>query len=224
MYWGNWTASVSFCEPKYAVLPHLAEFHNTWSNIGFVLVACLTWRQRKPALALLAVGLGSSLLHATGRRSAQLCDELAMLWWVLTMIQHLAPFAALGGRMPLLYGFNVGLSLAYLVSSRFECFAAVFALDVICLICVVTRVANTDAERACVGNAIAAFLFAFLFWTSDQFLCPVLPVSAWGHVAWHLGSALACWHSHQVLALVRARNRRYTKTQPNANIPKPLVL
>ena len=41
MYWGNPDASVSFCEDKYNVLPYVAEYYNTMSAIGYLIVGLI---------------------------------------------------------------------------------------------------------------------------------------------------------------------------------------
>lgn len=37
-YWGPVTSSIDWCEKNYEVTPYVAEFSNTFTNIGFVIL------------------------------------------------------------------------------------------------------------------------------------------------------------------------------------------
>ena len=72
---------------------YIAEFHNTWSNILFVLIGLHGWRfsvwQGFEArfqgvyIGVIVIGLGSAAFHATLLKVAQQCDETPMIWLVL---------------------------------------------------------------------------------------------------------------------------------------------
>ena len=36
--WGEPTGLIDWCEPNYALMSDVAELHNTWSNVFYVLV------------------------------------------------------------------------------------------------------------------------------------------------------------------------------------------
>ena len=78
-------ATISFCEQR--LCSWVVEPANTWSNIGFVLVGLLIllreFRCQRPDLMMIgitavAVGINSSLFHATGTRWGEIVDVSAM--------------------------------------------------------------------------------------------------------------------------------------------------
>jgi len=98
-YWGPVTASIDWCEPNYVVSPYIAEFWNTISNLGLILLPLFSLyhavrhrfetRMILGCVTTLMVGLGSALFHGTLLFSCQLGDELPMLWAVLVTLYSL---------------------------------------------------------------------------------------------------------------------------------------
>ncbi|KUJ15190.1 alkaline phytoceramidase [Mollisia scopiformis] len=84
--------SLSFCEEDYAVTQYIAEFINTLSNIAYIYCALYypsgTKSRRKldsMSMALIMVGITSTLYHATLRHSMMLGDDFSM-WLIVACI------------------------------------------------------------------------------------------------------------------------------------------
>jgi hypothetical protein len=184
--------TIYFCEPKYAVVPWIAEFWNTVSNAGYLLAA---WAAPAPTpclqrarAGLMAVGIGSSLLHALAEPWAQLLDEMSMLFLVLCLLRC-------AWRRSIVVEGAAGLcTLLYLGTGVHAVFVSTFFLLCLVLACACWTV----IDGACLGCLAGAFAF----WVAEQQGCAQYPILAWGHVAWHLGSAAACY-----LFLHRCRHR-----------------
>ncbi len=129
---GFWTplgapALVDWCEPNYLVSPYVAEFWNTASSFGMVVLGAVgAWRVRDAALRFrlgmlgtCAVGLGSAAFHATLLRVAQAADELPMVWLGLACVWTLADRARPAGA---------GRRLAAAFAVFGACFCAAYAL------------------------------------------------------------------------------------------------
>ena len=123
-YWGEPDSIMDFCEPNYAVSFFFAEFCNSlssvpmfmWGLLGLVLThmyATKEFRYKLCFMALMFVGVGSFLFHASLRYKYQLLDELPMLllsstlvYGVLT-IKSVTMAARQYALMALLIGINV---------------------------------------------------------------------------------------------------------------------
>ena len=80
---------ISFCEPKYDVMPQIAEFWNTISNIGFLLVGWKWFfrtKQKFPPFFCFFTGIGSILFHATIHYWGECFDEFAMIFLLSSLI------------------------------------------------------------------------------------------------------------------------------------------
>jgi alkaline ceramidase len=97
--WPFGDALFTWCEPD--TWTPAAEFHNTLSNIPYCIVGAITIHtgSQHPSLAplrmvglmLVAIGVGSMLFHGTLTRVGQAADELAILWWEVSMLLLLYP-------------------------------------------------------------------------------------------------------------------------------------
>lgn len=133
-------ALVDWCEANYAASPYVAEWWNTLSSLGMVLIGVEgLWRMRRlearfwlGQLSLALIGLGSMAFHGTLLRIAQAADELPMVWaglaCVWALIQRDRPP---GSGRPLalgLAGFGLMFCVAYaVVPWAFTLFLAVYA-------------------------------------------------------------------------------------------------
>ena len=89
-------ALFNWCEPDYVGGSVVAEWHNTWSNLAFVVVGVATvWLSRSdpaikplrlPGWMLVLIGFGSMYFHGTLTRWGQAADELMILWWEVAVL------------------------------------------------------------------------------------------------------------------------------------------
>ena len=89
-------ALFDWCEENYRYSSHIAEFHNSWTNLGYVVVGLATTiqlrhhaafaRLRLCGLALVLIGLGSIGFHGTLTRIGQAADELAIVYWEVALL------------------------------------------------------------------------------------------------------------------------------------------
>ena len=92
---------VEWCEAhtdRYAISPYISEMTNTISNLSFLYVAYLLsfYKSQHPIfwqcnLALVCVGLGSAIFHATETFAGEIADELPMsvlMYYYLAIACH----------------------------------------------------------------------------------------------------------------------------------------
>ena len=89
--WGISDTSVSFCENKYEESKYIAEFYNTISSLSYMIVAYpfLRTKIKRIGWSCMGVGIGSILLHGTGRYYGQWVDEISMLLYGHTTLRYL---------------------------------------------------------------------------------------------------------------------------------------
>lgn len=91
-YWGDHTGSRDWCEPNYAVVPFIAEFYNTTSNILYIIFAINIYLNKRKLGALpqldsikslnimiggmLILGVSSGTFHATLKYWPQFFDRI----------------------------------------------------------------------------------------------------------------------------------------------------
>lgn len=89
-FWGTPTSTIDWCEENYVISPYIAEWSNTLTNSGFILLALyllssafrnkLETRFKLVCMGFGLVGIGSWLFHMTLQYRYQLLDELPMVY------------------------------------------------------------------------------------------------------------------------------------------------
>ncbi|KAK3899632.1 alkaline ceramidase [Staphylotrichum tortipilum] len=140
---GAWSPSNSranFCEEDYVITFYLAEFINALTNIAYVYLALRAmyppgrstplFRPRWDfmSLALLVLGIGSFLFHATLRQTLEFADEFSMLGLTWSMLH-----AALTAHQPAARAraITVALAVVHLAFSGFYLWSAKIIYQVI---------------------------------------------------------------------------------------------
>lgn len=89
-YWLPHTSSIDFCEPDYLLSNYVAEPFNVVSSMFIVMLGVCGLMHSNPTgeamfslqfVIIIAVGLGSMLLHTTLQAFPQSLDEVPMMWF-----------------------------------------------------------------------------------------------------------------------------------------------
>jgi len=237
--WGRIDAAHVFCEPKYTTSPHVAEFYNAVSSLVYVAagVAGLVlsrrwasdWRIQAGWAALIVVGIGSVLFHATMRFAMELCDEIPMLFLVLAFLvgkeDCIGFMSGRAGRrrFRLAALVLIGLSTAsYVALFVYEIFVYSFGLAVLFEIGLdLACRPKTWQTRACFAIAVACIAAGHAVWQLEQRLCAQHPRIWPLHMVWHL---LSCFGG--VFAIVHnvfLRREKRSNTLPYRYALSPAV-
>lgn len=195
-FWSSYgtAASVDWCEPNYVVVSWLAEFWNVCSSAPMLVVglgallrasrggAPLAWRFRACFLGLALVGAGSMAFHGSLLQTAQILDELPMVYCALLMAYCIAvradekpKDASRIRRLQLLFSsYGLAFTVAYLSSaSYFMLFVVSFAGIVAYLVLrggyIVFRLSADRVLQRLYLVAAGSFCAAvFLFWFPER--------------------------------------------------------
>ncbi|KAN0120024.1 alkaline phytoceramidase [Hyaloscypha variabilis] len=102
--WGPPSSTLNFCEEDYEFTPYIAELTNTLTNliyIGLGIKGLINSRRlgetglgsKLPYLALINLGIASSLFHSSLKYSTQMCDEFSMLIATFIVFYRLLSFS-----------------------------------------------------------------------------------------------------------------------------------
>jgi len=203
--WGPVTSTLDFCEANYQFSHYVAEMANTVSNLVTVgLGLCglystwdLPFRYTCGSLSIVAVGLGSMAFHAMLSHTAQLSDELPMVYaasihlFILLDSERGANFKVRGNRKAqlLAYGlslFDVVFTYTYWLYRNPVFHQVVFAIIMVSIISRGTWLLNysEDSKRLnqetkkAIGNlykwGAAVFILGFVIWNIDNVFCDAL--------------------------------------------------
>jgi len=192
-FWGASDALHQFCEPRYAISYHFAEFWNSISSAIYVLVGiyALCHRQAREDIAvavifssLIGVGFGSALFHATMLYKYELLDELPMLVYICCCLfakeEIVMPYVSKTGYRFILLAALLFSTCTYLLLAIYEVFVACFTLLVLMDTALsLTWSARTQPEAVWARNAaIAAIVSAKVLWEVEVQYCSTYP-SVW---------------------------------------------
>ena len=249
-YWGPPTAGIDWCERNHVVSHYIAEFYNTLSNIGLVAAgAYAIWQSAREGYglrfivaggAVLLIGFGSAAYHGTLLWSAQMWDEIPMVWTMLVFI-YINLRMQRGGSTALALGLTAyGLlwTMIHSLGSFVAAFQVHFGLLVLLgmymncrnvrihsglpLLPVRDEPAVPPAWRGLrrmVWLYIAYSVLAFVLWVLDQTLCERLHALPGGvpnpqlHAWWHLLNGAACHLALQ--SSIALRQSLVTKAVPS---------
>lgn len=222
-YWAPHTAPIDWCERNYAVSPFVAEFHNAWTNLAYVVVGlCILWRcgwrQNGPFIALMATstvltGVTSLAFHATLQWIHQKLDEVfenGILVYILHY--HTSPVGVATAH------FAVVAALILMVTSFNFCELHLVSVILLSIAKFASMSRQHPELQHYVAKAAAATLAGFGCWLADRLMCTAVstweasvlgvPVSAELHALWHLFTALALFFGMEGLARHDAKARQ----------------
>ncbi|RKO92614.1 ceramidase, partial [Blyttiomyces helicus] len=237
------TSTLDWCEENYILSSWLAEAWNASSNIFFQILPLIglvsVWKTHAEArfavayVALMLTGVGSFLFHGTLLYSAQLLDELPMVFGGCVSVYVQLQMWGTPRHRPLtvallaLYGLSTALIYLYLRAPIFfqSSFGILTFFQVLLNgVNVAWAAAAYPAHKRTLWGGFAAgvgaFLAAYALWTLDQKLCPTLqstravlgyPLSpllelhAWWHVLTAFAGYVAVSGAQFARALVLGR-------------------
>lgn len=231
-YFGRVTSTMDWCEENYAVLPYMAEFWNTVSNLSMIvppLVGAYYWtkdnlelRVLGMFLGLLSVGIGSWLFHMTLIYSMQLMDELPMLWGTSALVYSMIEFDKPEGthNRPLqlfIFFYCLIVTIVYVVVNIPIFHQVMYGLMVLCIAVSATRIVrNYKCSKFLFFSSFFLYNLGFLAWNLDNHMCAHLrdarlrmPVSVVRpltqlHAWWHLLAGLGTYQT--LMFYVQARS------------------
>jgi hypothetical protein len=210
-----------FCEAS--LCAWIRQPGNTWSNIGFLVVAALIWRATAPAedrhlrpmaWMVLAIGLGSAFFHASETRVGEWLDYGGMYLgssYMTAVVLHRL-FAPPRAVRTAVFWVLFGLGMSTLLLEGPIVRHAFMASNLFCptgeLLLALRRSTRARSYRW-FWAAYAAMTPAFVLWLLDEqrVLCDPENHLLSGHAAWHLLSALmygASFLYYRQFAVLRA--------------------
>ena len=220
-YWGPIEANHAFCEPHYMISPYIVEWFNCTSSIIYILLALTVQFPNDGMLDvarawLVLVGMGSMLFHGTMRYIFQLCDEIPMVGFLLTlMIAKLSSLSNTTTRMvaiAVVIVYSVGLLIVYVVLDQYEVF--IHGFTVMVLIDTVLTISLLDSSAQFGKIEVRAYIVSFvaiilgkIAWESEHLLCFKHP-HVWPlHVVWHCFSCLSAYAAMVTVYVIRVRRK-----------------
>lgn len=197
---------MSFCEQR--LCSWVVEPANTWSNLGYIIVALMIWKandsSQQPALFLpgfcsLVVGIASALFHGTGTRWAELLDVSAMYLisalFIAFSLFHLRHWSL--WRLLVVYVGICTISIVMMIatnSSGIKMFAAHLVVAVGLEFKLFRTRGWSPAYRELRWMSIA-FGLSYVCWLLDfhRIVCWPENHILGGHALWHLINASCLW-------------------------------
>lgn len=212
------TATMLWCEEKYAYSVIIAEFWNAITDIPFVaigiyyLVYYWKWKLKRRYLLCylfyVIIGIGSFFFHATLRFEAQLFDELPMMLmagqsiWCMIVNSHSSRVRSIISAVAVYSWIAIGATF-YLIFRNYWVFYGIFVamMSVLVLGAVYLSYYSNPHVSYPMVRAFWFNLFAFVLWNIDFHLCLQLRFirshfgKSWGfilqlHGWWHLLTAI----------------------------------
>jgi len=194
MYWGEADTSISFCEDKYVVSEYISEWYNTWSALSYIIVGMYFSRTKlnEVGYALIMTGVGTAILHGTGRYYGQWMDEMSMLFLSFATIREV-------GNYVISYIWLLGIFGIYLLYHEvFAVFFVGFLLLQIYIFDRATKIGKEKGKGLMINVCIVSSILGALVWLLDQLACESVKeyqLHAW----WHVLTALASFFGYYIL-------------------------
>jgi hypothetical protein len=177
--WGIKDTSVTFCEEPYKESKYIAEYYNTLTGLGYLLVSLPFLRTKVKNLAIIGIflGIGTILLHMTQRIYGQILDELSMLmlsYGILTKMNNI--------YVP---KYGILLIIAYLCF--YDKFIVFLTMFISIMLCIVKETQKFKSKRYLV---ILVMSFGMVCWILDQIACKYVK-KYYLHALWHICTSIS---------------------------------
>ncbi|XP_041465219.1 alkaline ceramidase 2-like isoform X1 [Lytechinus variegatus] len=223
------SAAIDWCENNYAIVPGIAEFYNTVSNILFFIIPPLllylfrqyavwyNWHVNIMWILLMVVGIFSCYFHATLSMFGQLLDEVAIIWVVLCGValwypRRYYPAKIHGSRKKfkqIMLVFTVASTGLAMVRPAVNSFVMMSFIGP-CICMMILELRRAQCPRVVKLGKTCAFLWvvSVTCWLSDRFLCDFwqslsLPYL---HCAWHIMVFISAYTGCVLFAYFDAMN------------------
>ncbi len=184
-----------FCERQLCGI--IVEPANTWSNIGYLIVAIMIFNSRHTGTrargrffwTTIALFIGSTLFHLSGTWWGKFLDVGAMFCLSMailtTSLERRYKIGRHTGIIIFISGIILSLIYLYFVQKGLFLFGTQLAVS--------TILERRNAKRF--WKSLVSFGVAFLFWIMDvkRIWCDPDNHLINGHAVWHLFAALAIW-------------------------------
>lgn len=202
--------TVSFCEAP--LCGYIVEPANSWSNIGYLIVAFLILRREKKlnffAITSAYLFFGSTAFHSTGTFFGEVLDLSAMFLISGTLLtlnaQRVFGFDTKKSQLFFWSLFLVSIALLMVFKplgiAIFSVQSALYVLSEIKL----SKHKPENFSYSLFKTGIAIFAAAFTFWVLDitKILCDPHNHIFTGHSAWHLLTAGAIYYFYRFYSYV----------------------
>ena len=235
-WWGPVTSSIDWCEHNYVVSPYIAEFFNTMSNVGMVLLGLLTMylhlrdgselRYVLAGFTLFFIGVGSTAFHGTLTHVGQQGDETPMVIgsavWCWCLGFHDPAFEARHAALQWWSAVCIGVFVVLFgVLHYIYSFVVVFQVLILVLstvmISTLTSMWRRDPLRGILTGPFVVYIgsmaIAFALWLVDQHFCAHLHTLPGGlpnpqfHAWWHLLAGVNCYLGPVIEGAIRLAAR-----------------
>jgi len=209
-YWGEMDTNILFCEQKYNISSYISEFHNTWSNLFFILLPLyLLNKGYDKALIYISIGIGigSTIFHTTSRYYGEIIDEFFMFLLLAVYIYklHVIPNFIL---YPQLVALMYMCFFLYVTTNSYIFFQITVMAGVFIILFKLRHyykcTKNADSKKLIIRSAYSIIIGKF-FWITDQYYlnnneCDKYPWISMCHSLWHL---FAAWFIYYQIVLYK---------------------
>lgn len=209
-----------WCEANFEYTPYIAEFFNTWTNLIYIIVGIWTWFEfNKPShkrlqfcgITIMFIGIGSMAYHGTITRWGQAFDELAILYWEISLLYTLFYNSKSYFNGWYFYiAFVLFETILYWQMDKspklgwFLYHPLHTCVDLVIVYNLFRRVKYEYDSPIGVRLLLSGLTFiflAFFFWLLDFFYCDIFGNYYLHAFGWHLLSGIAMAHLHVALAV-----------------------
>jgi hypothetical protein len=199
---------VEWCEAHtdpYLYSSYIAELTNTISNAAFIIIALLSIYEfnhplfRKCNICLFAIGIGSTIFHATDTYLGQILDELPMsilTYYYISIACHIQRW-----RFPRVIYISLStLAWSLYISLRiYTIFLSLFVVQLLIpVLVIVFYIHKTPYQKQLLMCSFVMVIIAKSCWIYERYLhatfqCPTtfLDPAYYLHSYWHIGVAIA---------------------------------